>query len=226
MRGGGEVSMSDRIRVLVADDHPIVRQGLAALLETQPDLELAAEAVDGAEAVEKALALRPDVILLDLVMPNMDGIQAIQEIVRLNPQARILVLTSFYEDERVFPAIKSGASGYLLKDSSPQELLKAIRDVHQGQVSLHPTIALKVVRELNQETQLPPTEDPLTARELEVLTFLAKGLSNDEIAARLVISERTVGTHVSNILGKLQLANRTQAALYALREGLASLNGT
>ena len=130
------------------------------------------------------------------------------------------------EDERVFPAIKSGASGYLLKDSSPQELLKAIRDVHQGQVSLHPTIALKVVRELNQETQLPPTEDPLTARELEVLTFLAKGLSNDEIAARLVISERTVGTHVSNILGKLQLANRTQAALYALREGLASLNGT
>jgi len=226
MRGGGEVSMSDRIRVLVADDHPIVRQGLAALLETQPDLELAAEAVDGAEAVEKALALRPDVILLDLVMPNMDGIQAIQEIVRRNPQARILVLTSFYEDERVFPAIKSGASGYLLKDSSPQELLKAIRDVHQGQVSLHPTIALKVVRELNQETQLPPTEDPLTARELEVLTFLAKGLSNDEIAARLVISERTVGTHVSNILGKLQLANRTQAALYALREGLASLNGT
>ncbi len=218
--------MSDRIRVLVADDHPIVRQGLAALLETQPDLELAAEAVDGAEAVEKALALRPDVILLDLVMPNMDGIQAIQEIVRRNPQARILVLTSFYEDERVFPAIKSGASGYLLKDSSPQELLKAIRDVHQGQVSLHPTIALKVVRELNQETQLPPTEDPLTARELEVLTFLAKGLSNDEIAARLVISERTVGTHVSNILGKLQLANRTQAALYALREGLASLNGT
>ncbi len=218
--------MSDRIRVLVADDHPIVRQGLAALLETQPDLELAAEAVDGAEAVEKALALRPDVILLDLVMPNMDGIQAIQEIVRRNPQARILVLTSFYEDERVFPAIKSGASGYLLKDSSPQELLKAIRDVHQGQVSLHPTIALKVVRELNQETQLPPTEDPLTARELEVLTFLAKGLSNDEIAARLVISERTVGTHVSNILGKLQLANRTQAALYALREVLASLNGT
>jgi NarL family two-component system response regulator LiaR len=218
--------MADRIRVLVADDHPIVRQGLAALLETQPDLELVAEAVDGAEAVEKALALRPDILLLDLVMPRMDGIEAIQAIVSQNPQARILVLTSFYEDERVFPAIKSGASGYLLKDSSPQELLKAIRDVHRGQVSLHPTIALKVVRELNQETQLPPTEDPLTARELEVLTFLAKGLSNDEIAERLVISERTVGTHVSNILGKLQLANRTQAALYALREGLASLNGS
>jgi NarL family two-component system response regulator LiaR len=217
--------MSEKIRILIADDHPIVRKGLAALIETQPDLELLGEAEDGAEAVEKVLALRPDVTLLDLVMPRLDGIQAIREIMRQVPRSRILILTSFTEDEKVFPAIKAGAFGYLLKDSSPQDLLKAIRDVHRGQVSLHPTVALKVVRELNQGSDLPPTQDPLTARELEVLTLLAKGLSNEDIAARLVISERTVGTHVSNILSKLHLANRTQAALYALREGLARLEG-
>jgi NarL family two-component system response regulator LiaR len=217
--------MSEKIRILIADDHPIVRKGLAALIETQPDLELLGEAEDGAEAVEKMLAMRPDVTLLDLVMPRLDGIQAIREIMRQLPKSRILILTSFTEDEKVFPAIKAGAFGYLLKDSSPQDLLKAIRDVHRGQVSLHPTIALKVVRELNQGSDLPPTQEPLTARELEVLTLLAKGLSNEEIAARLVISERTVGTHVSNILSKLHLANRTQAALYALREGLARLEG-
>jgi NarL family two-component system response regulator LiaR len=217
--------MSEKIRILIADDHPVVRKGLAALIETQPDLELVGEAEDGAQAVEKVLALRPDVTLLDLVMPRLDGIQAIREIMRQLPKSRILILTSFTEDEKVFPAIKAGAFGYLLKDSSPQDLLKAVRDVHRGQVSLHPTIALKVVRELNQGSNLPPTQDPLTARELEVLTLLAKGLSNEEIAARLVISERTVGTHVSNILSKLHLANRTQAALYALREGLARLEG-
>jgi NarL family two-component system response regulator LiaR len=217
--------MSEKIRILIADDHPIVRKGLAALIETQPDLELLGEAEDGAEAVEKMLAMRPDVTLLDLVMPRLDGIQAIREIMRQLPKSRILILTSFTEDEKVFPAIKAGAFGYLLKDSSPQDLLKAIRDVYRGQVSLHPTIALKVVRELNQGSDLPPTQEPLTARELEVLTLLAKGLSNEEIAARLVISERTVGTHVSNILSKLHLANRTQAALYALREGLARLEG-
>jgi NarL family two-component system response regulator LiaR len=217
--------MTEKLRILIADDHPVVRKGLAALIETQADLELVGEAEDGAEAVEKALGLRPDVTLIDLVMPRLDGIQAIREIIRQLPKARILILTSFTEDEKVFPAIKAGASGYLLKDSSPQELLKAVRDVHRGQVSLHPTIALKVVRELNQGSELPPTQDPLTARELEVLTLLAKGLPNEEIAARLVISERTVGTHVSNILSKLHLANRTQAALYALREGLARLEG-
>lgn len=217
--------MPEKLRILIADDHPVVRRGLAALIETQADLELVGEAEDGAEAVEKALALRPDVTLLDLVMPRLDGIQAIREIIRQLPKSRILILTSFTEDEKVFPAIKAGAFGYLLKDSSPQDLLKAVRDVHRGQVSLHPTIALKVVRELNQGSDLPPTQDPLTARELEVLTLLAKGLSNEEIAARLVISERTVGTHVSNILSKLHLANRTQAALYALREGLARLEG-
>ncbi|OGO10819.1 MAG: DNA-binding response regulator [Chloroflexi bacterium RBG_13_66_10] len=215
--------MGEKIRLLIADDHPIVRRGLAALIETQDDLEWIGEAEDGDEAVRKALALRPDVTLLDLLMPRLDGIQVIREILRQNPTARILVLTSFYDEEKVFPAIKAGAFGYLLKDSSPQELLRAIREVHRGQVSLHPTVALMVVRELNQGSELPPTEDPLTSRELEVLTLLAKGLSNEEIAARLVISERTVGTHVSNIFSKLHLANRTQAALYALREGLARL---
>lgn len=215
-----------RIRLLIADDHPIVRQGLYALMETQSDIQVVGEAADGIEAVQKANALQPDVILLDLVMPRMDGIQAIQEIKREQPAVRILVLTSFSEDEQIFPAIKAGAMGYLLKDSTPQELLKAIRAIHDGQFPLHPTIASKVVRELYQSSDLPPTAEPLTERELEVLTLVARGLSNEEISTRLTVSERTVGTHVSNILSKLHLANRTQAALYALREGLAHLDHT
>jgi NarL family two-component system response regulator LiaR len=161
---------------------------------------------------------------LDLVMPRKDGIEAIGEIKGENPEARILVLTSFAEDDRVFPAIKAGALGYLLKDSSPQELLQAIREVYRGESSLHPTIARKLVRELSQPSDLPATEEPLTEREVEVLGLVARGLSNQEIADRLVVSERTVRTHVSNILGKLHLANRTQAALYAVREGLAGLD--
>ena len=209
------------IRVLISDDHAIVREGLRSLLETEPGMELAGEAVDGGEAVAKARALRPDVILLDLMMPRMDGIEAIGEIKREQPDARILVLTSFAEDEKVFAAIKAGALGYLLKDSSPQELLQSIREVARGESSLLPTIARKVLRELSRPRDLPPTPEPLTARELEVLGLVAQGLSNQEIAGRLVLSERTVRTHVSQILTKLQLANRTQAALYALREGLA-----
>ena len=177
------------------------------------------------EAVDKARALQPDVILLDLVMPRLDGLGAIVEIRRANPGARILVLTSFAEDEKVFPAIKAGALGYLLKDSSPPELLRAIRNVHRGEASLHPTIARRLIRELNAPpANLQPTTDPLTEREVDVLRLVAQGLSNDDIAAKLVVSERTVRTHVSNILDKLHLANRTQAALFALREGLAKLN--
>jgi NarL family two-component system response regulator LiaR len=216
--------MTETIRILIADDHAIVREGLRALIGTKPDMELVGEAADGVEAVLKSRSLRPDVILLDLVMPRKDGIEAIGEIKRENPKARILVLTSFAEDEKVFPAIRAGALGYLLKDSSPQELLQAIREVYRGESSLHPAIARKLIRELNRPSDLPATEEPLTEREVEVLILVARGLSNQEIAERLVVSERTVRTHVSNILGKLHLANRTQAALYAVREGLAGLD--
>src|SRR5512141_830359 len=216
--------MGERIRILIADDHAIVREGLRALIATEPSLDLIAEAADGAEAVDKARTSKPDVILLDMMMPRKDGLGAIQDIIQEDPNARILVLTSFAEDEKVFPAIKAGALGYLLKDSSPQELVTAIRNVYQGEASLHPTIARKLMRELNQPASLPLTTDPLTEREVEVLRLVAQGLSNDDIAEKLVVSERTVRTHVSHILDKLHLANRTQMALYAVREGIAKLN--
>jgi NarL family two-component system response regulator LiaR len=215
--------VTETIRVLIADDYPLVRESLQALIETEPGMEVVGQAADGVEAVLNARSFQPDVILLDLVMPRQDGIAAIAEIKRENPETRILVLTSFAEDEKVFPAIKAGALGYLLKDSSPQQLLEAIRDVHRGQSSLHPTIARKLIGELQRPAEsLPPTREPLSAREMEVLRLIAQGLTNDEIADKLVISERTVRTHVSHILEKLHLANRTQAALYALREGLAN----
>lgn len=212
------------IRVLIADDHPVVRRGLSSLIDLHAGMELVGEAADGFEVVEMARLLQPDVILLDLVMPRKDGLEAIKEIKQDNPQARILVVTSFAEDDKVFPAIKSGALGYLLKDAPPEMLLRAIRDVHQGQSSLHPTIARKLIREINQPSPLPPTEEPLTRREVEVLRLVARGLSNQEIAEDLAVSEGTVRIHVSNILTKLHLANRTQAALYALQEGLATLD--
>jgi NarL family two-component system response regulator LiaR len=212
------------IRVLIADDHPVVRRGLTSLINIKSGMELVGEAADGVEAVEKAQALQPDVILLDLMMPRKDGLAAIKEIKQANPDARILVVTSFAEDEKVFPAIKAGALGYLLKDSPPELLLQAIHDVYRGESSLHPTIARKLIRELNQPPDLPPTEEPLSKRELEVLRLVARGLSNQEIATALIVSEGTVRVHVSNILTKLHLANRTQAALYALQEGLASLD--
>jgi NarL family two-component system response regulator LiaR len=215
--------MTERIRILIADDHAVVRHGLRALIATEPDLELAGEAADGVEAVQLAAALHPDVILLDMAMPRKTGLEAIYDIKRDDPQARILVLTSFAEDDQIFPAIKAGATGYLLKDASPRELLQAIRDVERGDVSLHPTIARKLVSELKRPPDLPPAGEPLTEREVQVLALVARGLSNQEIADQLVIGERTVRTHVSNILRKLHLANRTQAALYAQREGLAHL---
>ena len=187
-------------------------------------MELIGEAADGVEAVHMARTLQPDVILLDLLMPRKGGVEAIGEIKEENPKARILVLTSFAEDEKVYAAIKAGALGYLLKDASPQEILAAIREVHRGEPSMPPIIAHKLMSELQRTSNLPPTEDPLTERELEILKLVAQGLPNLEIAERLVISERTVRTHVSNILAKLHLANRTQVALYALREGLAHLD--
>jgi two-component system, NarL family, response regulator LiaR len=211
------------IRLVIADDHAVVREGLRTLISTKPGMEVVGEAADGLEAAELACALQPDVILLDMVMPRQDGLETIHQIKQDNPGARILVLTSFDDDERVFSAIKAGALGYLLKDSSPQQLLQAINDVYYGRSSLHPAIALKVIRELNQPSDLPPTEEPLTEREMETLRLIARGLTNQEIANKLVISERTVGKHVSNILDKLHLANRTQVALYALRRGLAKL---
>jgi NarL family two-component system response regulator LiaR len=215
--------MNETIRILIADDHAIVRKGLITLIASEPGIEIVGEAVDGVEVVLKARSLKPDVILLDMIMPRQNGLEAIKQIKRENPKARILVITSFAEDQMLFPAIKAGALGYLLKDSSPQQLLQAIHDVYKGESSLHPTIALKLIRELNRSSDLPPTEDPLTERELVVLKLVAQGLTNHEIAERMVISERTAGNHIGNILSKLHLANRTQAALYALREGIANL---
>jgi NarL family two-component system response regulator LiaR len=216
--------MSSPIRVLIADDHAIVRKGIRALLSTKRDIQVVGEAADGVEAVAQTEALSPDVILMDLVMPKMDGIQATREIAAKGSGARVLVLTSFAADEQVFPAIKAGALGYLLKDSEPQELVQAIRQVYRGEPSLEPSIARKMLSELSSPPRKPLSPDPLTARELDILRLIAQGRGNKEIAGQLVIAEDTVRSHVSNILGKLHLASRTQAALYALREGIASLD--
>jgi NarL family two-component system response regulator LiaR len=216
--------MAGPIRVLVADDHAIVRKGIRALLATEPELEVVGEAKDGRAAVAEVERLCPDVILMDLVMPEMDGIEAIRRITAKDPEARILVLTSFAADDKLFPAIKAGASGYLLKDSDPKDLVGAIRQVYRGESSLHPTIARKLLQELSQPPERGPAPESLTERELEVLRLVAQGRSNRQIAEQLVISGATVRTHVSNILGKLHLASRTQAALYALQAGLASLD--
>jgi NarL family two-component system response regulator LiaR len=215
--------MSAPIRVLVVDDHLVVRTGIRALLSPEPEIAVVGEACDGAEAVAEALRLEPDVILMDLVMPQMDGIAAIERILVNQPSARILVLTSFEADDKIFPAIRAGALGYTLKDFGPAELVRAIERVYRGETSLHPAIARKVLQELMQPPKRPPTVVPLTEREVAVLRLIAQGQSNQEIAAALGIGEGTVRVHVSNILSKLHLASRTQAALYALREGLASL---
>ena len=216
--------MENEIRILICDDHAVVREGLRALITTEPDMTIAGEAGDGETAVAAFRELRPDVTLLDMVMPRMDGVEALKAILSEFPSARVLILTSFSEDEMVFPAIKSGALGYLLKDSSPEELIRAIRSVNRGEASLHPSIARRLIQELSQPSSLPPTQEPLTDREMEVLRLVAKGYSNEEIGDSLVVSERTARGHVSSILSKLHLANRTQAALYALREGIANLD--
>lgn len=212
-----------KIRVLIADDHGIVREGLRTLIGSDRSMEIAGEAVDGVEAVALARSVSPDVILIDLVMPRLSGLDAIREIKTDNPEVRVLVLTSYADDDKVFSAIKSGALGYLLKDAPPAGILDAIRAAMRDESTLHPSVAVKLVRELRQPTTLPPTKHPLTEREVEVLKLLARGLTNQEIAERLHLTEGTVGSHVRNILAKLHLANRTQATLYALREGLARL---
>lgn len=216
--------MTAPIRVFAADDHAVVLQGLRALLQTAGDIELVATAADGDAAVSGALQHRPDVVLLDLQMPGRSGVAAIEAICADWPEARILVLTSFGDEEHVFAAIQAGALGYLLKDASPETLLAAIRDVAAGVSHLQPGIALKLIQALHHPPPLPPTTDPLTGREVDVLQHVARGLSNRDIGDALFISERTVRTHISNILSKLHLANRTQAALYALREGIAGLD--
>ena len=212
--------MADVISVLIADDHPFVRHGLRTYLETLDDLEVVGEASDGAEAVELAGQLLPEVVLMDLVMPELGGVEATRAIRAASPSTKVIVLTSFDDDEKVFPAIKAGAAGYLLKDVHPAELAEAVRKASRGEALLAPSVAARLMQEVSGER--PPAAG-LTERELEVLRLIARGMSNKLIARELVVSEKTVKTHVSNILAKLHLADRTQAALYAVREGLAEL---
>ena len=213
--------MSEKIRILIVDDHAIVREGLRGLIEVEPDMELAGEAESGEQGVEMALNLRPDVILMDLVMPGIDGVAALGKIKSEWEEARILVLTSFLENDQVFPAIESGALGYLLKDTKPEELLTSIRGVYKGETMLHPSIAKKIMERIQEpaENEKPGGQE-LTQREMDVLLLLANGDGDKDIAEKLVISQSTVHFHVGNILSKLHLANRTQAALYAIGKGL------
>jgi len=214
------------IRVLLVDDHIVVRKGLQALLAREAGIEVVGEAEDGEQAVRAADRLRPDVILMDLEMPGIGGVEATRRIAEMHPNTRVVVLTSHASDEDVFPALKAGALGYLLKHSAPEDVLQAIRQAYRGETALHPAIARMVLQELHRPShpKQTATTDPLSERELEVLRLIARGLSNQEIADALVVGEATVRSHVSSILRKLQLASRTQAALYALREGLATLN--
>lgn len=213
---------AEKIKVLIVDDHQVVRQGLRTFLELHEDIDVVGEAVDGLAAVETARQLVPDVILMDLVMPGLDGITATRQVKALGGATKVIALTSFTEDDKVFPAIQAGASSYLLKDVSPDELVEAIRAVHHGEARLHPNIARKLMEQVAHQDAPKPESlaKDLTERELEVIHLVAKGLSNQLIARDLFISEKTVKTHVSNILGKLDLEDRTQLAIYAIKMGL------
>jgi NarL family two-component system response regulator LiaR len=228
------------IKVLIVDDHAVVRQGLRTFLELQDEvphgrgselpIEVVGEAANGVEAVQMARCLQPDVLLLDLVMPEMDGIEAMQRILENSPHSRVIILTSFGEEDKVFPAIRAGAQGYLLKDIAPEDLVQAVRAAYLGQVQLHPDVARKLMSAVAAKEESPADQraEPfgeLTEREVEVLRLIAEGLNNREIAEKLVISDKTVKSHVSSILGKLHLEDRTQAAIYALRHGLAPDEG-
>lgn len=208
--------MSEQIRIMVADDHPIVRQGMELVFSTYPDLSLIAQAADGAEAVRLAQEVKPDVIILDLQMPVRDGLEAMEEIKEASVPAKILILTSFPDDDKIFAAIRSGADGIMLKDAPPAQLVDAVRAVNRGESALHPAIARRLMQEV---TKRPTVESVLTPREIDVLKHLAQGDSNRKIAQALSVSERTVTTHVRNILDKLNLDNRTQAAFYAVDHG-------
>jgi NarL family two-component system response regulator LiaR len=215
-----------KIRILLADDHAIVRQGLRTFLELQDDMQVVGEASDGGEAVEQAARLTPDVVVLDLVMPGMDGVEATRRICERSPRSRVLILTSFGEDDKIFPAIRAGAQGYLLKDIPPRDLVRAVRDLHRGKTQLHPDIARRLMSAVAgsgpAQPALPEELRELTERECEVLNLLARGLNNREIAERMVIGETTVKTHVSKVLEKLNLPDRTRAAVWALKHGLGS----
>ncbi len=213
-----------KIRTLVVDDQTVVREGLVAILANYADVEVIGQAADGIQAMDIIRAEKPDVVLLDMMMPNQDGLTTIPKIKESAPNTKILVVTAFAENDLVYQAIKAGALGYILKDATRDQLLQAVRDVAQGRASLQPSIAVKLIQEINHPTELVYTADPLTRRELETIRLIARGLSNQEIADKLFVNERTVAKYVSSILDKLQLANRTQAALYALREGISGLN--
>lgn len=210
-----------KIRILVVDDESVVREGVVAILSYQEDFQVVAEAENGLQALEMARKTKPDVILLDMVMPKQGGLETIPKLREIVPDARILVLTSFAEADRVYQTIKAGALGYLLKDSTRIQLLQAVRDVAKGQASIHPSVALKVIHEIDHPSELMYTSEPLTPRELDTLRLISRGHSNQEIAEKMTVHERTVAKYVSSILSKLHLANRTQVALYAIREGLA-----
>jgi NarL family two-component system response regulator LiaR len=209
--------MTATIRLLIVDDHAVVRQGLRAFLRLQEGIEVVGEAASAADAIRVAGTTSPDVVLLDLVMPDGDGIGALRSILDAAPGIRVLVLTSFADDAQIFAAMAAGASGYLLKDIDPQALADAIRDVHAGRPALHPSVAARLMR---RTSATPTTHDDLTPREREVLRLMVEGLANKQIAQRLGIGEKTIKTHVSRVLAKLGVADRTQAAVLAIREGL------
>jgi NarL family two-component system response regulator LiaR len=215
--------MADAIRVLLVDDHAVVREGLRNFLALQDGLEIVGEASDGNEAIEQAQRLEPDVILMDLVMPGLDGIGAMRQLRARSPASRVIVLTSFLEDERVLPAIQAGAAGYLLKNVEPAELARAIRAAHAGEAIIDPTAAARLVHAIADDAR-PRVEEPerLTRRERDVLELIARGRSNKRIALELGISEKTVKTHVGHLLAKLGVSDRTQAAVMAVEEGLVS----
>ncbi len=213
----------DPITVLLIDDHRVVRQGLRDFLELQEDIEIVGEASSGEEGVQLARELIPDVVLMDLVMPGIDGVEATRQLKAVSPSTRVIVLTSFADDDKVFPAIKAGAISYLLKDVSPEELAHAIRAAQRNEAVLHPEVAARLMQEFSAPRPDEAPVEQLTPREMEVLRLIARGKSNKEIADALIVSEKTVKTHVSNILSKLHLADRTQAAIYALRKRIVAM---